>query len=362
MEEFMMPTKPLAMLLVMLAGWINRQQQDVIEYLKEENRILREKLGSKRILLNDSQRRRLAILGRRIGRKALSEVCCVFSPDTILKWHRKLVAMKYDGSQKRRKYGRPQITDELRNLIIKIAQANRGWGSIRIQGHLKYLGYKVSHKTISNILREHGLEPEPDHKRRTTWNEFIKVHWQSLAAIDFFTTEIYTLKGLTRYMILVVIDYTTRKVEVAGIVQQPNGEWMKQIARNLTDPFQGFLSSKKYLIHDRDSLFTRDFVGILRLSGVTTVKTSPLAPNLTPYVERFIRSIKSECLDRMLIFGERHLEYVVSEYLQHYHHERPHQGIGNDMIESRSQGEGEIDCGVRVLSGAALSLCRQRHV
>lgn len=343
-----MQVKPLAILLMMLSGWINRQQQEAIEYLKEENRILREKLGSKRILLNDSQRRRLAILGRRIGRKALTEVCCVFSPDTILKWHSKLVAMKYDGSQNRSKYGRPQITDELRNLIIKIARANRGWGFIRIQGHLKYLGYKVSHKTVSNTLREYGLEPEPDRKRRTTWNEFIKAHWQSLAAIDFFTTEIYTLNGLTRYMVLVVIDYATRKVEVAGIVQQANGEWMKQIARNLTDPFLGFLSGKKYLIHDRDKLFTMDFAGILRLSGVKTVKTLPLAPNLTPYVERFIRSIKSECLDRMLILGERHLEYVVNEYLQHYHHERPHQGIGNDMIEPHPQGGGEIICHERI--------------
>jgi len=347
-NEAHMRGKPLAMLIMMLAGWINRQQQEAIEYLKEENRILREKLGPKRILLNDSQRRRLAILGRRIGRKALNEVCCVFSPDTVLRWHRRLVAMKYDGSQNRRKYGRPQITDELRNLIIKIGRANRDWGSIRIQGYVKYLGYKVSPKTISNILREHGLEPEPNRKRGTTWNEFIKIHWQSLAASDFFTTEIYTLKGLTRYMVLVAIDYTTRKVEVAGIVQQADGEWMKQMARNLIDPFQGFLNGKKYLIHDRDSLFTRDFVGILRLSGVKTVKTSPLAPNLTPYVERFIRSIKSECLDRMLIFGERHLEYVVNEFLLHYHHERPHQGIGNDMIEPRSQGEGEIVCHERI--------------
>ena len=250
-------TKPMSMLLMMLAGWINRRQQEAIEYLKEENKILREKLGSKRVLLNDSQRRRLAILGKNIGRQMLTEVCCAFSPDTILKWHRKLVAMKYDGSHNRSKCGRPQITDELRKLIIRIAQGNRGWGSIRIQGQLKYLGYTVSHKTIANVLRKYGLEPEPDRKRRTTWNEFIKAHWQSLAAIDFFTTEIYTVRGLTRYMVLVAIDYATRKVEVAGIVQQANGDWVKQIIKNLTDPFDGFLKDKKYLIHDRDTLFTK---------------------------------------------------------------------------------------------------------
>ena len=340
--------KPMSMLLMMLAGWINRRQQEAIEYLKEENRILREKLGPKRILLNDGQRRRLAILGKNIGRQMLCEICCVFSPDTILKWHRRLVAMKYDGSMNRSKYGRPQITDELRNLIIKIAKANRGWGSIRIQGQLKYLGYTVSHKTVSNILKKYGLEPEPDRRKRTTWNEFIKAHWQSLAAIDFFTTEIYTRRGLTRYMVLVAIDYATRKVKVAGIIQQANGDWVKQIIKNLTDPFDGFLKDKKYLIHDRDTLFTEDFTEILRMSGIKTIKTLPMAPNLTPYVERFIRSIKSECLGRMLIFGERHLEYVINEYMLHYHHERPHQGLENDIIEPLPQGGGQIVCHERI--------------
>lgn len=186
-----MKNQPMTMILVMLAGWLNRHQQDMIEYLKEENKILREQLGTKRLILNDCQRMRLAHLGKNLGRKLLSEVCCIFSPDTILRWHRKLIAMKYDGS-KNRKYGRPQISGELKSLIIKLAKANRDWGSIRIQGQLKYLGFKVSHKTIANILKKHGLEPDPDCKRKTTWNEFIKTHWQSLAAIDFFTTEIYT--------------------------------------------------------------------------------------------------------------------------------------------------------------------------
>ena len=182
-----MKTRPLTILLTMLAGWLNWQQQDVIEYLMTENGILKEKLGKKRIILNDSQRRKLAILARNIGWKTLNEICTVFSPDTILKWHRKLVAQKYDGSQCK-KYGRPQITSELRELIIKIAKANRDWGYIRIQGQLKYLGYKVSCKTIGNILKKYGLEPQPSRTRKITWREFIKSHWESLSAIDFFTS------------------------------------------------------------------------------------------------------------------------------------------------------------------------------
>ena len=173
------------MLLVMLAGWINRHQQDMIEYLKTENAILKEKLGKKRIILNDQQRRTLAVLAKKISRNALSEICNVFSPETILKWHRELIAKKYDGS-KCRKYGRPQISDELRKLIIKLARQNRSWGYPRIEGQLKYLGFKVSHSTIANILKKEGLEPQPSRTKKTTWAEFIKVHWKSLSAIDFF--------------------------------------------------------------------------------------------------------------------------------------------------------------------------------
>jgi putative transposase len=347
-----MKTQPLTMLLAMMAGWLNRHQQQAIEYLKAENSILRDELlkatGKKRILLNDSQKRRLATLGRGLGKKLLGEICTVFSPATIMKWHFKLVAMKYDGTQHRKKYGRPQITDELRNLIIKLAKANRDWGSIRIQGQLKYLGYKVCPKTISTILKKHGLEPDPDRKRQTTWNDFVKSHMQSLAAIDFFSAEIYTFRGLTRYMVLTVIDYATRKVEIAGIIEQANGQWMKQMAKNLTDPIDGFLKDKKYLIHDRDTLFTKEFRQILKSAGIKPLRTPPLSPNLTPFIERFVRSIKYECLYRMLIFGERHLEYLVFEFVQHYHGERAHQGLDNEIIEPPPQGEGEIVCHERL--------------
>ncbi len=240
-----MNTNPLMMWVSMLAGWINRQQQEALEYLKEENKILRDELlkatGKKRIILNDSQRRRLAVLAKKLGRKALSEISNVFSPDTILLWHKKLVANKYDGSKNRGKGGRPRISDELKQLIIDMAKDNKHLGGKTLHGYLKYLGIKVSPSTINRVLREHGIEPNPNRPEKTTWNEFIKAHWDSLAAIDFFTTEIYTIRGLVRYMVLVVIDYKTRKVEIAGIIPQAHGQWMKQVARNLTDPMNGFL-------------------------------------------------------------------------------------------------------------------------
>ena len=187
-----MKIKPMAIVLTMLAGWINRQQTEVIEYLLEENKILREKIGNKRILLNLNQKRRLAVLGKKLGRKLLGQVCCAFSPDTILRWNRELVARKYDGSHNRSKYGRPKISDEIKQLILDMAEECRHFGCKKIAGYLKYLGYKVSRSTIRRVLIEHGIDPAPDRPVRTTWREFIKSHWESLTATDFFTVEVHT--------------------------------------------------------------------------------------------------------------------------------------------------------------------------
>jgi hypothetical protein len=188
------------MLLMMLAGWINRQQQEMIEYLKEENKILREKLGKKRIILNDDQRRRLAIKGKKLGRKLLRDICRIFSCDTILRWHQKLVAQKYDGSMHRRKPGCPPVSRTVEDLIVRIASENPSWGYFRIEGQMKHLGYDVSRTKIARALARRGFDPDPEIRKRTTWKDFIRFHWETLAAIDFFTVEIHTLRGLMRCM------------------------------------------------------------------------------------------------------------------------------------------------------------------
>ena len=191
-----MKIKPNIILLSMLAGWINRQQQEAINYLLEENRILKDKYlaetGRKRIILNDRQRRRLAVLAKRVGRKMLFDISDIFSPDTLLTWYRKLVAAKYDGSKTRSKYGRRTIPDKVRQQIIDIAKDHKHLGCRKLYGYLKYLGIKVSPASVSRILREAGIEPSPDRPERTTWSEFVKAHWESLCAIDFFTKEIFT--------------------------------------------------------------------------------------------------------------------------------------------------------------------------
>ena len=341
---------PWNVLLIAIAGWMNQEQATVIEYLKEENRVLRELLGKKPLRLNDDQRRRLAAKGMVLGRRLLSTCCSIVTPDTVLRWHRKLIAMKYNGSASRGP-GRPRIAGRIRSLAVRMASENRTWGYKRIQGALANLGHNVCKATIRRVLKRNGIEPAPERSRKTTWNEFIRVHWDSLAAADFFTVEVWTPFGLVRHMAFFVIELQTRRVKIAGIAPDPNGAWMSQVARNLTDCFDGFLVGKRYLIHDRDPLYTAHFTRTLSAAGVRCVKLPPKSPNLNAYAERFVRSIKSECLDRMIFFGGKHLRCVVNEYVEHYHIERNHQGIGNHLVETttlESRDHGPIVSRTRV--------------
>ena len=331
----------------MLAGFINRDQQKIIEYLIEENKVLREISGSKRILLKDDQRRRLAVKGKALGRKLLSEVAGIVTPDTILRWHRKLVAMKYDGSKNRR-MGRPRIRQDIRVLTCQMADDNPTWGYTRIQGALKNLGIKISRHTVRRILNENGIIPSPERSKKTPWKTFLKAHWNAFAATDFFTIEIWTPRGLVRHLVLFVIDLPTRKVEIAGILPQPDGHWMKQIARNLTDSFGGFLCGKRFLIHDRDPLFTKAFAEILLTAGVKVIKLPPRSPNLNAYAEAFVKSIKSECLNKMIFFSQRQLEHTIQEFIEHYHRERNHQGLDNNLILEEAPCSGPVDCRERL--------------
>ncbi len=320
------------MILVALAGWVNQQQLAVIEYLKEENRVLREHVGRRRLRFTDDQRRRLAAKGKVLGRRVLRELGTIVTPDTILRWYRRLVAKKYDGSGKRQP-GRPRVTDAIRTLAARMALENGRWGYTRIVGELAKLGHTVSRSTVRRILKERGIDPAPERSKRMPWSTFLKAHWEAMAAADFFTVEVWSSVGLIRYLVFFVIDLPTRKVEIAGIAPIPDGLWMEQVARNLIDGFSGFLREKRFLIHDRDPLFTRGFRKLLQSAGVTSVRLPPRSPNLNAFAERFVLSIKSECLSRLVILGERHLRRAIAEYVEHYHYERTHQGLGNRLIE-----------------------------
>ena len=274
----------------------------------------------------------------------LFDISGVFSPDTLLAWYRKLVAAKYDGSKSRSKYGRRTIPDEVRQQIIDIARDHKHLGCRMLYGYLKYLGFKVSPASVSRILHEAGIKPTPDRPEQTTWSQFIKAHWHSLCAIDFFTKKIFTKNGLVKFMVLVAIDHKTRKVEIAGIIPEANGVWMKQMAKNFTDPFDGFMKDKKFVVMDQDPIFTEEVRQIFEDTGVEPVRTTPASPNLNSFAERFIRSIKHECLYKMIIFGEKHLRYCIEQYCEFYHTSRPHGGLDYDMIEPPPKGKGKVVC------------------
>jgi transposase InsO family protein len=287
--------------------------------------------GSRRLRLTDDQRRRLAVKGKVLGRRQLAAVAGIVTPDTILRWYRRLVAKKYDGSTTRRP-GRPPTKLEVATLVLRMATENPTWGYTRIRGGLKHLGHDLARNTIKAILKDHGVEPAPERGTKTPWKTFLAAHWDGLAAADFFTVEVLTMTGLVRYVVLFVMTLKTRTVEIAGITSHPDEPWMTQMARNLTDPHDGFLRDAHHLILDRDPLYTATFRNLLRDSGVTLVRLPARSPNLNAFAERFVGSVKSECLGRMVPLGEGHLRGAVRAFVDHYHEERPHQGLDNECI------------------------------
>lgn len=293
---------PIQLLLATCAGWVNRQQSQAIDYLVEENRVLKDQLGGKRLRLTNDQRRRLAAKGKALGRKLLTQVATIVTPDTILRWHKRLIAAKWTYPSTRT--GRPGIMKEIRALIVRMATDHSTWGYCRIQGELKKLNHCVAASTIAKTLNEHGIPPAPG--RPTSWRTFLRSHAAVIAATDFFSVEVWTARGLVTYHVLFIIKHATRVVHIAGI---------------------------SYLILDRDTKFTAEFKRILKDAGVTIVPISYQAPNMNAVAERWVKSIKDECLGRLILFGEKQLHRAINQYVAHYHTERAHQGLGNELID-----------------------------
>jgi hypothetical protein len=221
---------------------------------------LREQLGTRRLRFTDDQRRRLASKAKLVGRRLLNDIANIVTPDTLLAWHRKLIANKYTGTAKRGP-GRPRIIHEIESLVVRRAQENRDWGYRRILGAMSNLGHHLGRGTVANILKTKGIEPAPERVRKTTWKEFLSRHWELMVAADFFTVEVWTARGLQRYIVLFFMELSTRRIEVAGIASEANGLWMSQIARNLSDAVDGLVRGKGYLIHDRETPTRSDLFG-----------------------------------------------------------------------------------------------------
>ena len=300
---------------------------------------------NKRILLTNSQRMRIAAKAKRLNRKMLEQCTELFTVDTIMRWYQKLIAEKYEGSHYRTSPGRPKIDTVVVDLVIRFKKENPRWGYKKIRDQIVYLGYKISKSSVKNVLIENGYDPEPDLTVRSTWHEFIESHWDVLSACDFFTIELLTGRKLVRCTVFFAIEFSTRKVFFAPIKLQPDGKYMKQVARILTD-YGGFLKGKRYLIHDRDPLYnTKGFHDILRTSGIEPVKLPAQSPDLNAYSERFVKSVKYECLNHLILSSVQQLEYVLEQYCQYYHHERIHQSLGR-IIEPKHNVDdnAEIQC------------------
>src|SRR4029450_1547765 len=338
-------------LLAYITGSVDQELLLRNEYLVTENYILRNQTDA-RVPLNDGERKVLAEIGKKLGKHALAEVATIVKPDTILAWHRKLVAQKFDGSEQRKSVGRPRVDKEIEDLVVQMAKENRGWGSDRIAGALAALGYDISDQSVGNILKRRGLPTAPDRKKTTTWKEFIRTHMEVLWATDFFSTEVWTLGGVGTCYVLFFIKLDTRGVHIAGVTAHPNEAWMMQMARNATMEEWGFLEPGQYLIHDRDSKYCDAFKQIIDNAGVKRLPLPPRSPWLNAFAERWVKSVKDEALSRMILFGETSLCHVLDEYVEHYHTERPHQGKDNvipfPVPRPEGAADGPIECRERL--------------
>jgi len=314
-----------------VTGSVNQELLLRNEYLAAENRILRTKLPA-RLRLSDPERITLAEIGKRLGRRALRDVACVAKPDTILAWYRRLVAQKFDGSKHRQYPGRPPVASEVEALVVRMARENSGWGFDHIVGALANLGHRVSDQTVKNILRRHGIAPAPKRSQVTSWKDFLAAHMNVLAGCDFFTVEVLSWRGLVTYYVLFFLHLESRRVHIAGITRHPDQEWLDQIGRSATQETWGYLHPCRYVLHDRDTKFCASLRSARASGGVKTIQLPAKSPNLNAFAERWVRSVKQECLSKLILFGQGSLSRVLTEYSRHYHHERNHQGKDNRLL------------------------------
>jgi putative transposase len=283
--------------------------------LRQEVTVLRRVNPKPRLTWHD--RAVLAALSKRLP-KALRGHRIV-TPGTLLRWHRRLVTNKW---RQPRPPGRPPINDELVQLIVTMAQENRTWGAVRIQGELRRLGHRVATATIRKVLRTHRIPP-PKH-RDGSWHIFLRAQAQTLLATDFFYIDCaVTLTGL---YVAFVIEHSTRQVHLLSITQYPSASWATQLARDFTADLEAAERRFTHLVRDHDAKFTTTFDAVFNATGITAITTAPQAPKMNAIAERFVGTVRRECTDRMLIANERHLRVVLDQYIAHYNAGHTHQG------------------------------------
>jgi putative transposase len=291
-----------------------RREREIL-VLRHELAIARRQLGRPRPSAAD--RALLAALSRPLPRSAWSAF--IVSPKTMLRWHRRLLTRHWTYDR----LGRPPLDAELQSLIVRLARENPRWGYQRIVGELGKLGLRVSATSVRSVLKRREIPPAP-RRSGPTWRTFLRAQAQSVIACDFLTVDTVRLR---RFYVLFFIELHTRRVYLAGATENPNGTWTSQQARNLMIGGCRRERPVRFLIHDRDAKFSSAFDEVFRSEGIHVIRTPVRAPNANAHAERFVRTLRDECLDWLLILGRRHLERVLREYVDHYNRERPHRAL-----------------------------------
>jgi transposase InsO family protein len=305
--------------------------------LRHQLRVLERQVA--RPQLTQADRTLLAAFSRVLSRQAWRRSAFV-TPGTLLRWHRELVARRW--TYPHRGPGRPATAAETRELVVRLARENAGWGYRRIQGELVGLGIKLAASTVWMILKEAGIEPAPK-RLETSWSAFLRRQAASILECDFLTVDTLFLK---RFYVLFFIELATRRVRLAGITTNPDGRWVTQQARNLLMQLDDEDAHQRFLVRDRDSKFTREFDEVFRSQGIRVIKAPVRAPKARAHAERWIGSVRRECLDRLLIVGRRHLRHVLATYVAHYNEHRPHRALGQwsplSTLPSTGEPTGEV--------------------
>ena len=295
-----------------------REQEIEILLLRHQLRVLQRQVA--RPELTPADRALLAAFSRALPRATWRRSAFV-TPATLLRWHRELVARRW--TYPHRRPGRPATPSEVRELVLRLARENPGWGYRRIQGELVGLGVKIAASTVWTIVKDEGIEPAP-RRLETSWAEFLRQQAASVLECDFLTVDTLFVK---RSYVLFFIELSTRRVRLAGITTNPDGRWVTQQARNLLMQLDDEGVRPRFLIRDRDSKFTREFDEAFRFEGIRVIKAPVRAPKARAHAERWVATVRRECLDRLLILGRRHLDAVLREYTAHYNEHRPHRAL-----------------------------------